>query len=354
MQAFIKGVGLISPQHTINFHDFISETVNSENNLLKCIEPSYSEFLNPIMSRRMGRIVKMGMAAALTSLNDANIKMPEAIITGTALGCLGDTEKFLTAMITDEELYLTPIPFIQSIQNTVGAQIALHLKCMNHNFTHSHKGFSFESAALEALMLLDDGEANNVLIGGLDEMTTNNFLLFNRINRWKKEFVLNTNLLNAKTEGTIAGEGAAFFVFSNEENENNYAIVKGLRIIYKPENDRIVFDKIQELLNENNLTNNEIDLVIYGLNGDIRYDAIHYTLIDSLFQNSTSAYFKHLCGEYQTSSGFAMWLAAMILKNQQIPNSVIINNKNHKSITNILIYNNYESENQSAILMSKI
>lgn len=354
MQAFINGVGLISPQHTSNFHDFISETVTSENNLLKCIEPSYSEYLNPIMSRRMGRIVKMGMVAALQSLNDANIKIPDAIITGTALGCLGDTEKFLTALITDNELYLTPIPFIQSIQNTVSAQIALHLKCTNHNFTHSHKGFSFESAALDALMLLDDGEANDVLIGGLDEMTNNNFLLFNRINRWKKEFVFNTDLLKAKTEGTIAGEGAAFFVFSNDEIENSYAIVKGLRILYKPENDSIVFGKIQELLNENNLKYNEIDLVIYGINGDIRFDQIHFTLKESLFPNSTSAYFKHLCGEYQTSSGVAMWLAAMILKNQLIPNSIILENKNHKSITNILIYNNYELENQTVILMSKI
>jgi 3-oxoacyl-(acyl-carrier-protein) synthase len=354
MQAFIKGVGLISPQHTLNFQEFIAESVTSNTNSLKCIEPSYAAFLNPIMSRRMGRIVKMGMAAASICLKDANVGMPDAIITGTALGCLGDTEKFLTALITDEELYLTPIPFIQSIQNTVGAQIALHLKCMNHNFTHSHKGFSFESAALDALMLLDDGEAKNVLIGGLDEMTPNNFLLFDRINRWKKENIPSLNLINAKTEGTIAGEGAAFFVLSNEENESNYAILKGLRIIYKPESKVVVEDKIQELLIENKLTHDDIDLVLYGINGDIRYDNIHYEIKETLFQNTTSGYFKHLCGEYQTSSGFAMWLSAMILKNQQIPKSIIIDNKNHKSISNILIYNNYELENQTLMLLSKI
>ena len=53
--------------------------------------------------------------------------MPDAIITGTGLGCLEDTEKFLTAMVTNKEEFLTPTSFIQSTHNTVSAQIALLL-----------------------------------------------------------------------------------------------------------------------------------------------------------------------------------------------------------------------------------
>jgi len=144
MKAFIRGTGVVSPQKTFIGNDFPAEIVDSINNRLRCIEPSYLDFLNPVMARRMGRVIKMGIVSAILSLKDAKLEMPDAIIAGTALGCLGETEKFLKAIIADDELYLTPTSFIQSLQNSVSAQIALHLSCTGHNFTFAHRGFSFE------------------------------------------------------------------------------------------------------------------------------------------------------------------------------------------------------------------
>ena len=354
MKAFIRGTGIISPQHTFVTTEFLKEIVISDTNFLKCIEPSYKDYLDPVMARRMGRIVKMGIAAATEALKNAKIKMPDAIITGTALGCLGDTEKFLSAIIADDEQFLTPTSFIQSIQNTVSAQIALQLKCMNHNFTFVHKGFSFESALLDALMMLGENDAENILVGGLDEMTEKNLLIYSRLNNWKKENIRSNELFTQNTEGTIAGEGAAFFVLSKNPSSNDYAKLCGIKTIYNPSTPKEINIHIDTLLKENSLSTDDISLILYGMNGDTATDNFYSQIKSQFLPNTPSGSFKHLCGEYQTSGGFAMWMAAMMLKNQMAPAVVM-----HSSlpvilpIKSVLIYNNYEN-NHSLMLAEKV
>lgn len=353
MEAYINGVGVISPQNTFNTSDFLSEPVVHTNNYLQCIEPSYKEFLNPTLARRMARLIKMGIAASNICMKDAGVEMPDAIITGSALGCLEDTEKFLLAIIENQEQFLTPTSFIQSTHNTVSAQIALQLKCMNYNFTYVHKGFSFESALQDSLMNIAEGEAKNVLTGAHDEMTPKYYRVCDRIGYWKKEGVSTFDLIKSTTPGSVAGEGAAFFMLGKEQNDHSYAKLRGLKTIYKPENNKATEQCIQELLTEKGLSIKDIDLVIYGINGDSRYDHVYYDLKNGLFKDATACYFKHLCGEYQTASSFAMWIAAMILKTQTVPSAVLIGENKHKPVKNILIYNTFLNIDHSVFVLSQ-
>jgi len=353
MEAYIRGVGIISPQNTFDTEAFLPEVVEYSNNSLRCIEPSYKDFLNPTLARRMGRVIKMGIAASSACFKDSGIAMPDAIMTGTALGCLEDTEKFLLAIIENDEQFLTPTSFVQSTHNTVSAQIALQLKCMNYNFTYVHKGYSFESSVLDGLMTIAEGNGKNILVGGHDEMTDKYYRVCDRVNYWKKEMTPTLQLINSKTDGSVAGEGAAFFMLSAEPSDRDYAKLRSLKFIYKPESQQEIEGRISEMLAEKGLTANDIDLVIYGINGDARYDGIYNQLKDSYFKNSTAAYFKHLCGEYQTSGSFAMWLAARILKSQTIPPSVLIGEKKHSSIKNVLIYNCFMGTDHAAFLLSR-
>lgn len=352
MRAYIRGAGIISPQKTFLSKDFLEEVVVSDTNFLKCIEPSYKDYLDPVMARRMGRIVKMGIAAATEALKNAKIEMPDAIITGTALGCLGDTEKFLSAIIADDEQFLTPISFIQSIQNTVSAQIALQLKCMNHNFTFVHKGFSFESALLDSLMMIAENDAENILVGGLDEMTEKNLFIYDRLEIWKKEKIKSSELFLHRSKGTIGGEGAAFFVLSKNSSVNDYAKLIGVKTIYNPTTANEIGIEAETLLTENSLTKNDVSLVLYGMNGDVSTDSFYEQIKTVCFPNTPSGGFKQLCGEYQTSSSFAMWMAAMILKNQKIPSGTLLHSQSSaKSLQTILICNHYEN-NYSLLLLT--
>lgn len=353
MEAYINGIGIISPQKTFNTTDFLSEAVEYNTNSLRSIEPSYKDFLNPTLARRMAKIIKMSVAASSVCFKDAGVEAPDAIMTGTALGCLEDTEKFLLAIIENDEQFLTPTSFIQSTHNTVSAQIALQLKCMNYNFTYVHKGFSFESAVLDGLMTIAEGEAKNVLVGGHDEMTDKYYRVCDRIGYWKKETVATMDLIKSKTNGSIAGEGASFFMLSDKPSERCYAKLHGIKTIYKPANNEETEKQILEFLKSKGLTVDDMDVVIYGINGDARFDNTYYNLKNNLFKNSTSTYFKHLCGEYQTSGSFAMWLAAMILKTQTVPKPVLINGNGRKAIKYVLIYNTFLNVDHSVYLLSQ-
>src|SRR5258708_14648855 len=98
-------------------------------NRLKAIEPDYTTFIDAKSIRRMSRIVKMGVAAAYRCLREAGVEKPDAIVTGTAYGCLEDTAIFLSQLLRQQERMRAPPPFIQSTHNTVGTQITLMLQC---------------------------------------------------------------------------------------------------------------------------------------------------------------------------------------------------------------------------------
>jgi 3-oxoacyl-[acyl-carrier-protein] synthase II len=353
MTIYIKGLGNISPQNTLPKNNFLEETVTHKNNYLSCIEPDYKEYIDANFSRRMGRIIKMGVAASMTCLKDAGVQQPDAIITGTGLGCIQDTEKFLSSIIEHEEKMLTPTSFIQSTHNTISAQIALLLKCVNYNFTYVHRGFSFESSLLDGMMMVNEGTANNVLIGAADEMTPNTFTILKRLGHWKREEINHLRLSDYMSKGTIAGEGASFFVLSNTNEGQCYASINSLATIYKPESISEIEEAISKILKEANLEINDLDLIIFGSNGDIKHDGIYQHLQRDYFKQGAFAGFKHLCGEYFTASSFGLWLAAKIIQSQHIPDAVKLNSFSEKPIKNILIYNHYRNINHSLMLLQR-
>src|SRR6478752_7380571 len=94
-----------------------------------------SMHIPPMQLRRMSKIVRMGIAAALSCKAESPGVVPEAITVGTAWGCVQDTEQFLKKLVAQEEQMLTPTAFIQSTHNTVAGQIALITGCNGYNNT---------------------------------------------------------------------------------------------------------------------------------------------------------------------------------------------------------------------------
>ncbi|HCN84222.1 MAG TPA: beta-ketoacyl synthase, partial [Sphingobacteriaceae bacterium] len=220
---YIRSSACISPQKTFGNVSFLTEAVEYNETRLRAIEPDYMAFIDPKLIRRMSHIIKMGVAAAQECLNKSNTKMPGAIIAGTAYGCLEDTVSFLTRMIELNEELLPPTAFIQSTHNTVAAQIALMLKCHQYNNTFVHKGISFESALLDAILLLKENEADNILVGGTDEMTDASFTILSRLGLYKRWPLSNLSLFETSSKGTIGGEGAVFFLLTDKPSADNLA-----------------------------------------------------------------------------------------------------------------------------------
>jgi len=284
----------------------------------------------------MSRIIRMGAAAALECLREGGIKEPDAIVTGTAYGCLEDTGLFLNSMIERREEMLQPATFIQSTHNTVGAQIALLLQCTRYNNSFVHRGASFENALLDAMLLLAGGEAAAVLAGGVDELTDTSFLVLSRFGLYRRQPVSNLRLFEPRAKGTIAGEGSAFFLLAAEPAGQDLARLDGLDTFYAAGDEAEVRNRLRIFLHDRGTAPGDIDLVVTGDNGDERGDAVYRKLIASLFPGHPNATFKQLCGEYPTAVSFGLWFAA---------------NKVRGGAGKTLLYNHY-GDHHTAILLT--
>jgi len=351
MKIYIRSAACISPQETFNSEGFLNDTIEYTGTRLKAIEPDYKAYIDPKQIRRMSHVIKMGVAAAKDCLSRANVDMPGAIITGTAFGCMEDTVTFLTRIVEQNEELLPPTAFIQSTHNTVAAQIALLLKCHNYNSTFVHKGVSFESALFDAMMLLKEQEADNILVGGTEEMVDASFKVLTRLGLYRRQPTSNLSLFESTAKGTIGGEGAAFFLLGTQSSADNLAALTGLKTLYKPKS---IADSITAFLQSHDLTIDDIDLVITGKNGDIKNDEVYKQLNNSLFKNTALANYKHLCGEYPVSSSFALWMAANMVKRGTIPAVVVERRTQVLSPKKVLIYNHYQNKYHSLMLINAI
>lgn len=349
MKTYIRATGNISPQQTFGHPSLLVSPLTYEGDRLTCVEPEYKDFIDVKLIRRMSRIIKMGVAAASECLQEAAITKPDAIITGTAYGCLDDTGHFITKMTEQHEELLTPTAFIQSTHNTIGAQIGLMLQCNNYNNAFVHRGFSFESALLDGMMLLKEKEVDNVLVGAVDEITDISHTILSRMNLYRRGSASNLNLFSPPSKGTIAGEGAAFFLLANQPAATDYAQLDALQTFYKPKDVKEIELRINSFLADQKIAMPDIDLIITGRNGDIKNDAIYDELQQTLFNKNTTVNYKQLCGEYPTSSAFAMWLGAAIIKDGNLPTVLGASTKKTKRV---LIYNSYLQIHHSLVLLS--
>lgn len=351
MEAYIKSTAAISPQHTFSSEDYLKDMVVPEGEYLKCAEPDYKDFIDSKLSRRMARIIKMGVSAAIKSLRDAGVENPGAIIIGTGLGCLKDTERFLTDIIENNEGVLSPTPFIQSTHNTIGGQIALMLGCNEYNFTYVHRGHSFESSLLDGMMKLTEG-ADNVLVGGVDESTESTYDIMRQM-KCAGELYPDYFRLEKELAQPVLGEGSAFFVISDKPGKNAYARISGMKTFYNPTNSQEVVDTIAGFLDEQGLKPDMVDVLLTGMNGVASGDRFYKDVHQNLLTNKPLVGFKNLCGEYQTASAFGMNLAANMLKNQTVFPEALLAGIPGDSIERVLLYNHYKGKNHNLILLSR-
>lgn len=317
---------------------------------LQACKPDYKNIItNPTLRRRMSRIVKMGVSCGLECIGELPPEEIQGIITATGLGCLVDTEKFLSTLIDNEEQMLNPTPFIQSTFNTIGAQIALIRGIHAYNMTYVHRGLSFESALLDAMMKIWEG-SGHILVGAMDEMTDTSHAIQQRLGILK---------------GIEAGEGAQFFLLNREAGEHPLAEIKGIETFAGQQTTEEIQNRIMRFLQRNGLNSRDIQWFMTGKNKQQSWqdnsskqtiisekdvplnqattsesNAIYEKLETNLFPESMHLSFKDECGEYPTASSYAIW-------------KVVKESENCTTPTNILIYNHHHSINHSLILIRK-
>lgn len=148
------------------------------------------------------------------------------------------------------------------------------------------------------------------------------------------------------SEGTVAGEGAAFFLLSPEKTPGTSAQLLDVATFYKAEN---MPEQVAVFLQKNNLAASDINLLLWGKNGDSRFDGLYDAVAEHALPSIPTAEFKQLCGEYPTATAFATWLAVQILSGKTIPKGLLPNTGVLPK--KILIYNHFYNIHHSLILL---
>ena len=339
-KIYINGASAISIQPSFarnsgkNFsEDFSKDFVQYRQAYVPAIEADYSTYIPPAAARRMSRIIKRAVSVSQEALQEAGLLCPDAIIFGTGLGCIEDTEKFLNAVIDQEEQFLQPAFFIQSTHNTIASQVAIRLACRGYNNTHVQRRLSFESALLDAVTLLEQGRAENALIGGHDEITPSYFRLLEKAGYYS--FDKDSGL------GSFAGEGSACFVLGTQPVIETYAVLEGLSLPYTGSQHPSMEALALPFLAEYGLAPKDIATVITAYTDDAVGSAPYKDM--GAFTAARHIRFKDFCGEYFTASAFGFWLAVNYLKHHDVGSS-----------SPVLLHNHSQGKHHSLILLRHV
>lgn len=335
-KVYLNGAGCVSAQDTFEGDFFTHPVREYEEYVLPVSQPPYKEFIPAGMIRRMSPAVKNAAVASALALKEAGNPNLDAIITGTGLGCIKDSEVFLSALVDNDEQFLTPTAFIQSTHNTVAAQIALSMSCKSYNFTYVNGGVSFESALLDAKVQFAMDEVKNVLIGGVEEKAEVTYKLFGQVGLIKT---------GENTPGATYSEGASFFVLSDSKSTNTYAEVVGVRL-YNQLEPKDIKEFIDTFLAGYSLGFEDIDALVLGISDDTSEHKF-YDGLDAV----PTVHYKHLIGEHNSASAFGLWVGGSILRSQEIPAVLKLNGKEKGSYQNVLLYNQYRGKDFSLVLL---
>lgn len=333
---FIKSAASVSAQSTFD-GAFPGSVVPVEGPVYPLVAPPYKDFISGALVRRMGAGVKYGMVASSLALKEAGNPELDAILTGTGVGCIKDSENFLTAILENDEQYLTPTAFVQSTHNTVGAQIAVGLGCKAYNFTYVNGASSFEAALLDAHLQFLAGEARHILVGGVDEKAEVTYRLFQQ-----------AGLITNGDRGASYSEGAHFFVLSSEPEAGAEILDVAIWNTLEPEE---LEETAGAFLERSGLSWEDVDALILGVNDDPS-DQNHFSALRRCVPEDLALlHYKHLIGEYNTSSGFALWLAQYIAKEQEIPTPCLLAGQPKARYRHVVLYNQYRGADHSFILV---
>ena len=302
IRVFIKAATQISMQQPLS-EAWMTAPVEHTEPYVRSLDPNFRDWLNPLESRRMGKILKRALVTAQKVMHDSGVQQPDAVITGTGLGCIENTELFLDQLCREGEEMLKPTYFMQSTHNTISSLISIHDHLHGYNTTYSHKSVSFDSALLDAFTQLRLGDIRTALVTGNDEMTPTYFSILQRAG-----YV-------GQPGQVAAGETSVAMMLTTDpadalcEIEEVSMSVRGVQQPLAP-----------------------ADLLVLGTNGVPQNDQLYREVAQQMPGVETFEY-KRLFGESYTVSGLGIYAAAHLLSQGRAGRVLFVNHSDNLNVT---------------------
>lgn len=302
IRVYIKAATQISMQQPLS-EAWMTAPVEHTEPYVRSLDPNFRDWLNPLESRRMGKILKRALVTAQKVMHDSGVQQPDAVITGTGLGCIENTELFLDQLCREGEEMLKPTYFMQSTHNTISSLISIHDHLHGYNTTYSHKSVSFDSALLDAFTQLRLGDIQTALVTGNDEMTPSYFSILQRAG-----YV-------GQPGQVAAGETSVAMMLTTDpadalcEIEEVSMSVRGVQQPFAP-----------------------ADLLVLGTNGVPQNDQLYREVAQRMPGVETFEY-KRLFGESYTVSGLGVYAAAHLLSQGRAGRVLFVNHSDNLNVT---------------------
>ncbi len=329
-RCYVNSIAQVSCQKPLSDEWFDSPCIYGDK-YVRAQEPDTKGLIVPAEARRMSKILKRAVCTAITALNESDIKQPDAIITGTGMGCMENSEKFLIDLSRFGEQCLKPTLFMQSTHNTISSLIAIILKCHGYNNTYSHKGISFESSLFDAWIQIKSGMIRNALVGAHDEVTPFMDLVMERTH----------------PEYSLVSEASVSTIVTNTKSDRNLCEISDVRLLHRPE-----YSDLATLLNPE-----EDGIILLGLNGNSLNDEPYEELVRTLSYNPHILQYKNIFGDNFSASALAFYAASTIMKRQEIPSLMLWNAEvapGIDEIKSITILNQFDGTTWSLIRLKKV
>lgn len=327
---YIEAAEQISCQPPLS-EEWMTDPATPASPYQRSTDPNFRDFFPPLVARKMGRLIKRAVVTSLRAMEHSGIAVPDAIVTGTGLGCVENTEAFLTALTDHGEELLQPTQFMQSTHNTIGSMIAIHTGNHGYNATYSQKSTSMESALLDAYVQMRLGAIDSALVGAHDEVTPTYYTLLEKI-------------------GYVGAEGqtpcceASVAIMLGREEQGSLCRLDSVKMVSRPTKEQLFAIVSQSVP----------DVVMLGINGNEANDRPYADILCLLGDVSIpAAQYKSVFGECYSASGLGLYALAHCLDRGYVPAHMSLSGKEITGIKTALLINHSDGLNFTFVKLSK-
>ena len=253
--------------------------------------------------RRMDTISRLAILGACLALRDAGVDRPDermGVALSTGYGPSGTTLAFLDSFIDSGDACSSPTLFSSSVHNAPAANLSTLLGVTGPNLSISQFEVSASSALLTALLWLEEGRVDRVLVGGVDEYC--DVLGY----CWKRFFSESSTApclpLDTRRQTARPGEGCAFLLLERlSARERCAGVIEAVHMGRAGGSaPPIPADR----------------LLVLGADGHRRCASAYARLVPP---GSAVTSFGHLWGSFPTTTAFDAAAAAVVLQSGQTP-----------------------------------
>lgn len=192
-----------------------------------------SEYVSKRVLRRIDHYSRLAILGAYLALDDAGQLDADrenmGVVIASGYGASKTMFDFMDSVIDDGDPLASPIKFSNSVHNAAAAHVSILLKAKGPTLTVSQFEMSVPSALFSACQWILQKRVSRVLFGGIDEYC--DVLGYCHEKMFPRNHGSRILPLDHGRQTAIAGEGAAFFLLSNDDqNQSPYGNIMDIQL----------------------------------------------------------------------------------------------------------------------------